>query len=64
MLAAHGYATHHDFQMAFDVMLKDDGAIRLYEALGVPAARGDRASPQRRTHGAAADAHPAPRATI
>ena len=45
MLAAHGYAADHDFEMAFDVMLKDDSAIRLYETLGVPAPRRHRASP-------------------
>ncbi|MGN6131937.1 MAG: GNAT family N-acetyltransferase [Nocardioidaceae bacterium] len=34
MLAAHDYASRHHYEMAFDVMLKDEDAIRLYEALG------------------------------
>jgi GNAT superfamily N-acetyltransferase len=32
--AAHAYATERRLAMAFDVMLKDRQAIRLYEALG------------------------------
>lgn len=34
MLAAHNYANEHDLSVAFDVMLKDHAAIRLYEAVG------------------------------
>lgn len=34
MLAAHNYATSHGLAMAFDVMLKDQAAIQLYEAAG------------------------------
>ncbi len=34
MLAAHDYASSHGYEMAFDVMLKDQAAIRLYEAVG------------------------------
>jgi len=34
MLAAHNYATGHNLAMAFDVMLKDQAAIQLYEAAG------------------------------
>ena len=34
MLAAHSYATGHNLAMAFDVMLKDQAAIQLYEAAG------------------------------
>jgi len=34
MLAAHNYASSHKLAMAFDVMLKDQAAIQLYEAAG------------------------------
>jgi GNAT superfamily N-acetyltransferase len=34
MRAAHTFATGHQLAMAFDVMLKDRDAIRLYEAIG------------------------------
>lgn len=34
MLAAHTFAGQHGLAMAFDVMLKDRDAIRLYEAVG------------------------------
>jgi GNAT superfamily N-acetyltransferase len=34
MLAAHSYSTIHSLAMAFDVMLKDQAAIQLYEAVG------------------------------
>ncbi len=34
MLPAHTYAASNDLAMAFDVMLKDQAAIRLYEAAG------------------------------
>lgn len=34
MLAAHNYSTGHNLAMAFDVMLKDQAAIQLYEAAG------------------------------
>jgi GNAT superfamily N-acetyltransferase len=34
MLAAHTFASQHGLAMAFDVMLKDREAIRLYEAVG------------------------------
>ena len=34
MFAALAYACHHEYAMAFDVMLKDVSAIRLYESLG------------------------------
>ena len=34
MLAAHNHATSHGLAMAFDVMLKDQAAIQLYETAG------------------------------
>lgn len=34
MLTAHSYAAGNDLAMAFDVMLKDQAAIELYEAAG------------------------------
>ncbi|RIS48157.1 GNAT family N-acetyltransferase [Mycobacteroides abscessus] len=34
MEAAHRYAEEHDLTVAFDVMLKDRDAIRLYEKIG------------------------------
>jgi ribosomal protein S18 acetylase RimI-like enzyme len=34
MLAAYEHASAHGLQLVFDVMLKDQDAIRLYEALG------------------------------
>jgi len=34
MLSAHAFASDHGFAMAFDVMVKDKDAIRLYEAFG------------------------------
>lgn len=34
LLAARTYAIEHDLAIAFDVMLKDADAIRLYEAIG------------------------------
>lgn len=34
MLAAHEHATTFGKQLVFDVMLKEQRAIRLYEALG------------------------------
>jgi GNAT superfamily N-acetyltransferase len=34
MRATYEYATSHGLQLVFDVMLKDQDAIRLYEALG------------------------------
>jgi GNAT superfamily N-acetyltransferase len=34
MLAAHNYAASHNLAMAFDVMLKDQTAIQLYETAG------------------------------
>lgn len=34
MIAVRDYAASHDRALAFDVMLKDDVAIRLYEAAG------------------------------
>lgn len=34
MLTAHNFASRHGLTMAFDVMLKDRDAVRLYEAFG------------------------------
>ncbi|SHW12946.1 Uncharacterised protein [Mycobacteroides abscessus subsp. abscessus] len=34
MRAARAFADEHDLMVAFDVMLKDRDAIRLYEKLG------------------------------
>lgn len=34
MSAVHKHALDHDLELAFDVMLKDQAAIRLYEQAG------------------------------